>query len=61
MFTFLLAGETLTILDLSCLWRLGTDRIENTFSNNTSIVALRGYRSDRIANIIPVLLFTTIT
>jgi hypothetical protein len=37
------------------------DRIENTASNNSSIVASRGYRSDSVENAISVLLFMAIT
>jgi hypothetical protein len=36
------------------------NRIENT-SHNSYIIESRGYRSDRVENTIPVLLFTAIT
>jgi hypothetical protein len=42
--------EVILTLDLSCLEHLGTDRIGNTSPNNSSIVASRRYRTDRVEN-----------
>jgi hypothetical protein len=44
-------------LDSFCLKHLGTDRTENTVSNISSVDTSCGYRSDRVDNTIPLLLF----
>jgi hypothetical protein len=45
----------------SSLYSLCTASTENTASNSYSVVASRVYRSDRVQNTIPLLLFTAIT
>jgi hypothetical protein len=40
-------------LDLSCLQHLGTECIRSTSPNDSSIVASRNYRTDRVENISP--------
>jgi hypothetical protein len=40
---------------------LGTDRIENTSSNSSSIVASSSYYTNRVENPITLVLFTAIT
>jgi hypothetical protein len=42
-------------------YTLGTDRMENTSPNSSSIVALCEHCSDSVDNTIPVLLFMAIT
>jgi hypothetical protein len=49
-------GATVEVIDPA-----STRDSDNTCSNSSSIVASRGYRSDRVEKTIPVLQFTAIT